>query len=87
MFTILDFSINYYFMKLDESSSFLTTFNIPFGRFRFTRMPFDLTVAGDAFQCGLDTILNNLDFCTGIAADMIILGEGADGSGHEKHLT
>ena len=62
MFTILDFSINYYFMKLDESSSFLTKFNTPFGRFRFTRMPSGFTVTRATFPCKLDTIFNNLDF-------------------------
>ena len=34
----------------DEASSFLTTFNTEIGRFRYTVMPFGITVAGDVFQ-------------------------------------
>ena len=74
-------------MEHNEASSFFTTFNTPFGRFRFTRMPFGLTVAGYTFQCKLDAIFNSLDFYTGIADDMMIWGEDADGSDFDKHLT
>ena len=35
---------------LDEASSYLTTFNTEIGRYRFTVMPFGITVAGDVFQ-------------------------------------
>ena len=43
----------YWHLELDEASSFLTTFNIEHGRFRYTVMPFGATVAGDVFQCKL----------------------------------
>ena len=36
---------------LDEASSFLTTFNTEIGRFRYTVMPFGITVASNVFQC------------------------------------
>ena len=39
--------------QLDETSSFLTTFNTELGRFRYMVMPFGVTVAGDVFQCKL----------------------------------
>ena len=50
-----------------EESSYLTTFNTPYGKFRFTRMPFGLHVAGDAFQYKLDVVYSNLKGVTGIA--------------------
>ena len=34
---------------LDEASSYLTMFNTEIGRYRFTVMPFSITVAGDVF--------------------------------------
>lgn len=34
-------------VKLDEESSYLTTFNTPFGRFPFLRMPFGLCMGQD----------------------------------------
>ena len=55
---------------LDEESSYLTTFNRPFGRFRFTRLPFGLCVSQDIFQQKMDFIL---DKCPGsaVTADYI----------------
>ena len=72
MFTIVDFSKGYYHIKHDKAVSFLTTFNTLLGRFRVTIIVFVLTEIGDTFQCKLDTIFNNLDFCMGIAVVMII---------------
>ena len=72
MFTILDFSKGCYHMELDDACSFITTFNTPFCRFRSTRMPFLLTVAGDILQCKLGAAINNHYFCISIADDMII---------------
>ena len=40
----------YWYQELDEASSFLTTFNTEFGQFRYTIMPFGITIAGDVFQ-------------------------------------
>ena len=40
----------YWHQGLDEASSFLTTFNMELGRFRYMVMPFGITVAGDIFQ-------------------------------------
>ena len=50
-------------------------------------MPFGLNVAEDVFQSKLDTVYINLDFCTGIADNMIICGGKAVGSDHDKQLT
>ena len=85
MFTIVDFHNGYYYIKLNEANPFLTTFNTSFGRFRFTRMPFGMIIAGDAFHCKLDTTFNNPDFCTGITNDRIIWGEEGGGD-HDQNL-
>ena len=68
MFITVVISKGYYHIELDEAISFLTMFNTPFGRFRFTRM----AVAGDTFQHKLDAVFSNPDFCIGIAGDMVI---------------
>jgi hypothetical protein len=49
-FTILDARSGYWNIKLDEESSYVTTFNTPVGRFRFLRLPFGLVCAQDVFQ-------------------------------------
>ena len=41
-FSILDAHSGYWQIKLDDESSKLTTFNSPFGKYRFTRMPFGI---------------------------------------------
>ena len=49
-FTIIDMKHRFWQVALDKASSLLTTFKTPYRRFCFTRMPFGLNVAGDAFQ-------------------------------------
>jgi len=44
-FSVLDATSGWWQIKLDEESSFLTTFNTPFGRYRFTRIPFRIHFA------------------------------------------
>ena len=41
LFTILDVRNGFWHVVLDESSSFLTTFHTPFGRYRWKRMPLE----------------------------------------------
>ena len=44
-FSKLDVTSGFWQMPLDEDSSYLTTFNMPFGRYRFTVVPFGVTFA------------------------------------------
>ena len=39
-FSVLDAKTGFWQVKLTEASSYLTTFNTPFGRYRWKRMPF-----------------------------------------------
>ena len=48
--TVCDCKKGYWHQMLDEASSYLTTFNTEIGRYRFTVMPFGITVTGDVFQ-------------------------------------
>lgn len=58
-FSKLDAKNGYWSVKLDEASSFLTTFNTPFGCYRYLRMPFGLVMSQDVFQQKMDQILEN----------------------------
>ena len=62
------------------------TFNTPFGHFRFTHLPFRLTVSGDVFQHKLDAIYGDLPLTIGCADDMIVWGEKDDSSDHDEAL-
>jgi len=73
-FSIVDAKKGYWHVPLDEESSLLTTFNTPFGRYKFKRMPFGLNVSQDIFQKELDSSLEGLRGVTGIADDNFVYG-------------
>ncbi|GFO45200.1 polyprotein [Plakobranchus ocellatus] len=56
-FSKMDAQHGYWAIHLDDESSLLTTFNSPFGRYRFLRLPFGLKVSQDIFQQKMDQIL------------------------------
>ena len=57
VFSKLDAHHGYWSVSLDEESSVKTTFNSPFGRYRFLRLPFGLNLSQDVFQEMMDLIL------------------------------
>ena len=57
---VCDYKKGYWHQKLDEASSFLTTFNTELGRIWYTIMPFGITVAGDVFQQKLDQYVGDI---------------------------
>ena len=73
-FSVVDTKKGYWHVELDDESSLLTTFNTPFGRFRFLRMPFGLWMSQDVFQPKLDECYAGISNVTGIADDIIVSG-------------
>ena len=76
VFTKLDAKDGYWHVLLDEESSMLTTFNTPFGRYRYLRMPFGLKMSQDVFQMKIDEIYGNMNGVIGIADDINVHGKG-----------
>ena len=66
-------------MKLDEESSFLTTSNTQFGRYRWLRVPFGLNVHAEIFQRKLHQVLSEIEGVACIADDIIIVIGNGDG--------
>ena len=83
-FSKLDAKNGYWSVKLDDESSLLTTFNSPFGRYCYKRMPFGLVMSQDVFQQRMDQILENCPGTLGIADDIAVYGKTKDE--HDKHL-
>ena len=50
MFTIIDMRDGFWQVKLDDASSKLCTFNTPFGRYSYLRLPFGVPSAPEVFQ-------------------------------------
>ena len=85
--TVCDCHKGYWHQKLDESSSFLTNFNIEFGHYRYTVMPFGATVAGDVFQCKLDQCSGQIPNGIVIADDIMVVGKMQNHRDHDQALT
>ena len=85
--TVCNCKKGYWHQKLDEASSFLTTFNTEIGRFRYTVMPFGATVAGDVFQCKLDQCFGMIKQVIIIADDIMIVGTQQNHRDHDLALT
>ena len=77
----------YWHQKLDEASSFLTTFNTEIGRLRYNVIPFGPTVAGDVFWCKLDQCFGMIKQVIVIADDIMIVGKQQNHRDHDLVLT
>ena len=73
-FSVVDTKKGYWHVELDEQSSLLCTFNTPFGRYKFNRLPFGVRVSQDVFQKKLDHAYEGIPNVTGIADDIIVSG-------------
>ena len=81
-FTKLDGTSSYLCIVLDYESSLLTTFNTPWGRYRFIRLPFGLACSQDIFQRMMDQILERCEGVIGIADDVVV--HGKDDEEHDR---
>ena len=76
VFTILDMRCGFWHVVLDEPSSFLTTFNTPFGRYRWKRMPFGISSAPEVFQRRMHELIEGLQGVEVVADDFAAVGFG-----------
>lgn len=84
IFSIVDAKCGYWNIELDQESSYLTTFNSPFGRYRFLRMPFGLKMSQDVFQYKIDQTFEGCKGVVGIADDIVVFGKSEEE--HDQHL-
>ena len=85
--TVCDCKKGYWHQKLDEASSYLTTFNTEIGRYRFAVMPFSITVAGDVFQQKLDECFGYIRNLIIIADDIMVAGRQHNHKDHDIAFT
>jgi hypothetical protein len=84
VFSKLDAKSGYWAVQLDDDSQLCTTFNTPFGRFCFKRLPFGLKISQDVFQAAMDVILEGLPGVISIADDIAVIGK--DKEEHDANL-
>lgn len=76
VFTVMDAKEGFWHVKLDKESSLLTTFWTPFGRYRWTRLPFGLSSAPEEFQRKQHEVLEGLHHTEVIMDDILVYGSG-----------
>ena len=85
--TVCDCKKGYWHKKLDQASSYLTTFNTDIGRFRYTVMPFGITVSNDVFQRQLEQSFGKIDQLIVIVDDITVVGKTHNHKDHDVALT
>ena len=83
VFSKLDAKSGFWHIKLDEKSSYYTTFNTPFGRYRFIKMPYGITSGSEVFQRSMEQLMEGLP-CKIIVDDIIVYGKNLEE--HDLHL-
>jgi hypothetical protein len=74
IFSTLDATSGFYQIKLTEESTWLTTFNTPFERYKFERLPFGIVSAPEVFQRNLAQTFENIEGCEVIVDDLLVWG-------------
>ena len=78
VFSVLDARSGFWQVKLDRERAKLCTFNTPFGRYMFTRLPFGISSAQDVFQSVMSEIFKDIDGVEVIVNDLLIWGESEE---------
>ena len=84
IFSKLDANHGYWQVPLAEKSQLLTTFNSPFGRYCFKRMPFGIKSAQEVFQKRMSQSLGDLQGVETNIDDILVWGTNQEE--HDKRL-
>ena len=84
IFSVLDANHGFWQVKLDSDSSKLCTFNTPFGRYSFKRLPFGITSAPEVFQKITTELFEGITGVEVIVDDILVWGE--DLKQHDERL-
>ena len=84
IFSKLDASSAYWQIPVDEQSSKFLTFNTPFGRYRFLRLPYGIHSASELFQKVVEDILRGVENAANVQDDIVVWGK--DQKEHDKTL-
>ena len=81
--SIIDVSLGYHNLKLDEKSSYLTIFACPFGQYQHKQLLFRAAPVGDMFWCKIDEIFSDMPSIFGIADTILAIGYDENGADHD----
>ena len=75
IFSVLDASSDFWQIQLDNESARLCTFNTPFGRYMFKRLPFGISSAQDVFQRIMSEIFQDIEGVEVLVDDILVWTE------------
>ena len=75
VFSKLDASQAFWQVKLAEESRDLTTFNTPFGRYRYTRLPYGLCSAPEVFHKTMEQMFSGIEGTRVYMDDILVWGK------------
>ena len=84
LFSVLDLKDGFWQVPLDSESSEICTFNTPFGRYKFNRMPFGIASAPEVFQKRNERLFGDIEGVEVYFDDIIVTG--IDEVAHDKAL-
>lgn len=84
IFSVLDANSGYWQIRLDHDSAKLCTFNTPYGKYMFKRLPFGLSSSQDIFQRVMTEMFEDIPGVEVIVDDLLIWGE--DEEQHDTRL-
>ena len=73
-FSKIDATAGFHQIELDEKSSMMTTFNTPFGRYRYLRLPMGICSAPEVFHKTVNQCIEDLDGVCVYMDDIIVWG-------------
>lgn len=71
-FSKIDASNGFWQIPVDEDSSKLLTFSTPFGRYKFTRLPYGIHSASEIFQIEVSRIIEGIEGARNMQDDIIV---------------
>ena len=80
--TAIDLSMGYYHIPLDEASQELCTTILPWGKYRYLRLPMGIKNSPDIFQSIMIDLLGDLEYARTYIDDILIISNGT----YEDHM-
>ena len=78
LFTKLDALSGFWLLPLDDKSADLCTFQTPFGRFRFLRLPFGLNCSGEIFHAVISKMFAGVEGCITYQDDILVYADNQE---------
>ena len=72
VFSKIDCTSSFWQIELDDESSKLCTFNTPFGRYRYLRLPFGIKCASELYQSIMSEMIEDIEGAEVIMDDILV---------------